>query len=240
MVRKEGTPKTVIIFLAANTVLLLIAIGFLISINMHLGAGGAVGLTGNAVKEQGADTGTANPSANLAVQYMDDDAVKGDKNAPVTIVEWSDFQCPFCARFYNDAYAQINEQYVKTGKVKIIYRDFPLSFHPEAQKAAEASECAGEQGKFWEMHDKLFENQASLSAANYKAWAVELGLDAGAFNTCLDSGKMAQETQKDMLDGQKAGIRGTPGFLVNGKVVSGAQPFAVFAAIIDEALAASE
>src|SRR3989338_342172 len=129
MVRKEGTPKTVIIFLAANTVLLLFAIGFLISINMHLGAGGAVGLTGNAVKEQGADTGTANPSANLAVQYMDDDAVKGDKNAPVTIVEWSDFQCPFCARFYNGAYQDIKKEYIDTGKVKFVYRDFPVSIY---------------------------------------------------------------------------------------------------------------
>lgn len=92
---------------------------------------------------------------------MDNVRIKGDKNAPITIVEYSDFECPYCERFVSDAYKQLDEKYIKTGKVKLVFKDFPLSFHPQAPKAAEAARCAGEQGKFWEMHDKLFELQAT-------------------------------------------------------------------------------
>lgn len=236
MAKKEKASRSQLILLATNTVLLLVAVGFLVSINMHLGAGTTAKVTGNTVV---AGTGSGNPSAAAVVDHTDDDAFKGDADAPVTIVEWSDYQCPFCGRFYSDALPQIEEQYIKTGKVKLVYRDFPLSFHPQAQKAAEAAECAKDQDRFWDMHDRLFDNQASLSVGNFKVWAKELGLDTDAFNTCLDSGSKASEVQKDMLDGQKAGIRGTPGFMIDGKLVSGAQPFAVFASIIDEALAAS-
>ena len=169
-------------------------------------------------------------------ELSDDDPFKGDENAPVTIVEWSDFECPFCSRFYSQTLSQIEEKYINTGKVKLVYRDFPLSFHQNAQKAAEASECADDQGMFWEMHDKIFENQGSMSADNFKVWALELGLDATEFNTCLDSGKHASETQKDMADGSAAGIRGTPGFIINGQLLSGAQPFASFEAAIEAAL----
>ena len=183
-----------------------------------------------------APTPTPNPSLDM-VKLADDDPVKGDKDAPVTIVEWSDFECPFCARFYRDTYSQIIQNYIDTGKAKLVFRDYPLSFHPNAQKAAEASECADDQGKFWEMHDKIFENQGTLSTDNFKAWAVELGLDATEFNDCLDSGKHAAETAKDLADGSAAGIRGTPGFIINGQLVSGAQPYANFAAAIDAALA---
>lgn len=168
---------------------------------------------------------------------VDDDTVKGDKNAPVTIIEWSDFECPYCARFYSQAYQQIDEQYIKTGKVKLVFRDFPLSFHQNAQKAAEAAECAGEQGKYYEMHDKLFESGVGGGVNSFKQYAMVLGLDTAKFNDCLDSGKMASETQKDMQDGIKAGIKGTPGFIINGQLVSGAQPFSVFQEIIEEELA---
>lgn len=179
------------------------------------------------------------PKANAALDMKtlaDDDPFKGDANAPVTIVEWSDFQCPFCSRFYKDTLSQIEEKYVKTGKVKLVYRDFPLSFHPFAQKAAEAAECANEHGKFWEMHDKIFDNQATLSIENLKTWAGVIGLDTGSFNDCLDSGKMAGEVQKDLNDGTSAGIRGTPGFIINGVSISGAQPYANFEAAIEAAL----
>ncbi len=176
------------------------------------------------------------PSLNAAL-LMDDDAVKGDKNAPVTIIEWSDFECPFCERFYSQSFKKIDEQYIKTGKVKFVYRDYPLGFHPNAQKAAEAAECAGEQGKFYEMHDLLFEKGVSGGIASFKQYAADLKLDTNKFNDCLDSGKMAQEVSKDTQDGNAVGVSGTPGFVINGQSVSGAQPFEVFKQIIDGELA---
>ncbi|MEK6939891.1 MAG: thioredoxin domain-containing protein, partial [Nanoarchaeota archaeon] len=167
---------------------------------------------------------------------LDDDDVRGDEDAPVTIVEWSDFECPFCARFYQQTLPSIEEEYIKTGKVKLVYRDFPLSFHTNAQKAAEAAECAGEQGKYWEMHDMLFEQGVQGGVAGFKQYAKNLGLNTAKFDTCLDSGAMAGEIQQDMADGAAVGIQGTPGFIVNGKLVSGAQPFAVFKQVIDAEL----
>ncbi|RMF06236.1 DsbA family protein [Candidatus Woesearchaeota archaeon] len=180
---------------------------------------------------------SAAPTPSVDMEKLaDDDPVKGDENAPVTIVEWSDFQCPFCGRFYSQTLSQIEDEYVKTGKVKIVYRDFPLSFHQHAQKAAEAAECADDQGKFWEFHDKIFENQRDLSEENLKKWAEELGLDTEKFNACLDSGEKADEVKADMQDGSAAGIRGTPGFIINGKLISGAQPYSVFKQAIEDAL----
>ena len=168
---------------------------------------------------------------------IDDDAVKGDENAPVTMVEFSDYECPFCGRHFQQTYPQIVKDYVETGKVKLIFRDFPLSFHPQAQKAAEAAECAGEQGKYWDMHDKLFKDGVSGGVISFKQYAKDLGLDTAKFNDCLDSGKMTSEVAKDMQDGQAAGISGTPGFIINGQLVSGAQPFSVFQQIIEAELA---
>ncbi|MEK6853393.1 MAG: thioredoxin domain-containing protein [Nanoarchaeota archaeon] len=180
-----------------------------------------------------------NPEPAVAVNFedlLDDDAVKGDEDAPVTIIEWSDFECPFCARFYRDTLPLIEEEYIKTGKVKLVFRDFPLSFHQNAQKAAEAAECAGEQGKFWEMHDLLFEQGVEGGTAGFKQYAKQLGLNTAKFNECLDSGAMASEVRKDTADGAAAGIQGTPGFLINGKLVSGAQPFSSFKQVIDAEL----
>lgn len=170
-------------------------------------------------------------------KLVDDDPVEGKSDAPVTIIEFSDFQCPFCGRFYSQTLLQLRKEYVDTGKVKVIYRDFPLSFHPEAQKAAEAAECADEQGKFWKMHDKIFENQETMGLASYKKWATEFGLDSAKFNQCLDSGKYVSEVQKDFSDGQSAGVSGTPTFFINGQEVVGAQPFSVFKQVIDAELA---
>ncbi len=166
---------------------------------------------------------------------VDDDTVKGSPDAPVTIIEFSDFQCPFCTRFYQNTLPQIQQQYIDTGKVKFVYRDFPLSFHQDAQKAAEAAECAGEQGKYFEMHDKLFDTEA-LDVTSLKQHAVDLGLDTDEFNDCLDNDEMAAEVQKDFQDGQQAGVSGTPAFFINGQLVSGAQPFSVFQQIIDQEL----
>jgi len=154
------------------------------------------------------------PEATLNMEaLLDDDEFEGSEDAPITIVEFSDFQCSFCARFYDQTLIQLRENYVDTGKVRIFFRDFPLSFHPEAAPAAEASECAADQGKFWEMHDKIFENQETMSGDNYKVWAAEIGLDTEQFNSCVDNGTHAAEVQADFSAGQAAGVSGTPSFI---------------------------
>ena len=180
-------------------------------------------------------TGIATVSAK---ELEDDDPYLGDKNAPVTIIEFSDFQCPFCARFRSQTFDQIKSEYIDTGKVKFVYRDFPLdSIHPNARPAAEAAQCAYDQDKFWEYHDKIFENQQSLSAENYKKWATDLGLDTKKFNDCFDSGKYKDEESKDLVDATKSGGQGTPYFIIGKTPVSGAQPFANFQAAIEAELA---
>jgi protein-disulfide isomerase len=196
----------------------------------------AVPAAGN--QPSAAPSNNNNPTTDMDMEELiDDDAVKGDPNAPVTIVEWSDFECPFCTRFYTQTLGQIESEYIETGKVKFVYRDFPLGFHPNAQKAGEAAECAGEQGKYWEMHDKLFDDGVEGGVASFKQYASDLGLNTADFNNCLDSGAQAQEVKDDMAAGSAAGIRGTPGFVINGEIISGAQPFSVFKAAIDKALA---
>ena len=194
--------------------------------------GGSGSPTGGAV----ADLGGGNaPNVDMK-DLIDDDAIRGDPSAPVTIVEFSDYECPFCGRFYSETLGQIESKYIDTGKVKLIYKDFPLSFHPQAQKAAESAECAGEQGKYYEMHDLLFEQGVQGGVAGFKQYARQIGLNTARFDACLDSGQMASEIQADMAVGQKVGIQGTPGFIINGQLVSGAQPFAVFDAAIQAAL----
>ena len=177
---------------------------------------------------------TATPPAVVAVS-VDDDPSWGPEDAPVTIVEFSDFQCPFCSRFFSQTYPQIKQEY--EGQVRFVYRDFPLtSLHENAQKAAEASECANEQGKFWDYHDMLFNNQAALDVASLKGYASQLGLDSTAFDQCLDSGKYTEEVQKDYQEGVSYGVTGTPAFFINGVSLIGAQPYANFKAAIDAAL----
>lgn len=200
------------------------------------------------------------------------DLCLGSQDASVTVIEFSDYQCPYCQRFWADTLPKIKDAYIDTGKVKFVYRDYPLTGlkHAYAQKAAEAAGCAGEQGKFWEMHDKLFENQGKLvplqkqvdsptiagrdivtvdirgvsyyfditdDIAMMKGFSQELGLDTAAFDSCLNSGQMVPKIQKDMQDGEKAGITGTPAFFVNGVLVSGALPYESFKQLLDRELA---
>jgi protein-disulfide isomerase len=171
---------------------------------------------------------------------VDNDPMMGDKDAPVTVIEFSDYQCPFCGKFYSNVMPSLIEKYVKTGKVRFVYRDFPLSFHPLAQPAANATECAREQGgdeMYFKFHDQVFTNQPSLSLENLKKWGKDLGLDTAKFNACIDENRYAKEIEKDAADGQAAGVSGTPATFVNGRLVSGAVPFSVFEKAIEEELA---
>lgn len=183
-----------------------------------------------------APTEPTKPSVEVST---DDDPAKGKNNAPVTIVEFSDYQCSFCARFVTQTLPQLEKNYIDTGKVKFVYRDFPLNFHQYAQKAAEAAECADEQEKYWEYHDLLFEKQSEWSNAGlgkFKDYANQLGLDTQVFDQCLDSGEMTEEIQKDFQDGQSYGVSGTPAFFINGELLSGAQPYEKFQEAIESAL----
>ncbi len=177
--------------------------------------------------------------------FTDDDAILGDPDAPVTIVEFSDFQCPYCVRFYEDTLPELKEKYIDTGKVRFVYRDFPLSFHKAATPAAILAECTAEQAgdeAYYKIHDKVFETISSgYDEDALIAYAVELGVDENELKTCLEDEDedMLAEINADMKDGQSAGINGTPGFLVNGQVLSGAQPFSVFESIIENELSNS-
>lgn len=163
-----------------------------------------------------------------------EDHIRGDFGAPITLVEFSDFECPFCERHYPTMNKILSDY---NGKVRLVYKHFPLGFHSNAQKAAEASECADEQGKFWEYHDKLFENQANgFGLEKFKQWAKELSLNSAQFNNCLDSGKYAEKVQNDFDEGQQKAVQGTPATFVNGQLIIGALPYETFKGIIDNLL----
>ncbi len=159
--------------------------------------------------------------------------IRGKVDAPVTIVEFSDFQCPFCARA-RPTVNRVREVY--GDKVRILFRHFPLQNHPQANKAAEAAACAEEQGKFWEMHDRLFQSQAKLQVPDLKQHATDLGLKGEAFAACLDSGRHGGDWQRGLADGSSYGVTGTPAFFINGRPLIGARPFEDFAFVIDDEL----
>jgi len=158
---------------------------------------------------------------------------RGPADAPVTLVEFSDFQCPYCSRVEPSI-----DETLKTypDQVRLVYRQFPLSIHPFAEKAAEASLCAADQDKFWEMHDAMFANQQALGVDQLKAKAAELGMNADAFNKCLDSGEKAAKIHEDMAAGEAAGVNGTPALFVNGRFLNGAVPFSEIQKLVDEEL----
>jgi protein-disulfide isomerase len=159
---------------------------------------------------------------------------RGPSNAPIEIVEFSDFQCPFCLRA-TATMTQILEQY--GDRIRLIYRHYPLPNHPNARPAAEASLCAQDQDKFWPYHDRLFAAQDKLTNEDLKRHAAELGLDTAQFNACFEAGRFQAEIDTDMQDGSEAGVSGTPAFFINGRFLGGAQPIEAFQRIIDEELA---
>lgn len=193
------------------------------------------------------------PAARSPVQALDavleigDAPVKGEKNAKLTLMEFSDYQCPFCKRYAEGALPEIDREYIATGKLRYVFRDFPLeAIHKQAQKAAEAAHCAGDQGKYWEMHDRLFAKQRELGPERLLEHAQSIGLDAEPFKQCLDGGKYTEKVRNDIAEGQKLGISGTPTLLLglsdgakvkDVKKMVGAQPFALFKQEIDKLLA---
>ena len=168
------------------------------------------------------------------IQVAAEGPARGPKDAKVTIVEFSDFECPYCGAAH-DTVEQVMNTYA--GKVRLVYRQFPLSFHPHAEKAAEASLCAADQGKFWEYHDVLFKNQKKLEPADLKAHATEVGMDAQKFGQCLESGDKKKAVDADQQAGLAAGVGGTPAFFINGIFLNGAQPIDEFKKVIDGELA---
>ena len=192
---------------------------------------------------------TPPPEPQNVVLSVKDDPFKGEKDARLTLIEFTDYQCPFCARHVAQTHPQIEKDYIQSGKVKYVLRDFPIeSIHPLAFKAHEVAHCAGEQGKYWEMHDRLFNNQKTMSLKDLLDHAQALALEMPKFQQCLDSRKHAAKIRKDLADGQKAGVQGTPSFFLGltepndgivkaVRIIRGAQPYAAFKAAIDSILA---
>lgn len=181
-----------------------------------------------------ADSGKAALNINPNTPYL------GNSNAKLTVVEYADYRCPFCEKFYTDTYPKLKSEYIDTGKIKFIYQDFAF-LGPDSNTAAEASHCAADQNMFWQYHDYLFSHQGSessdwASAANQKIIAQTLGLNTSQFNQCLDSGKYKQEVLNETDAGKKAGVTGTPSVFINGKIIVGAQPLSNFEQAINAAL----
>ncbi len=220
----------------------LVAISILLAAN-KISGGSFIKFSNNTVNTVNA--GNVAAGSSVKIEERKDAATEG--GGKVTIVEFSDFQCPFCQDFFNKAYKEIKSKYIDTNKVKFIYRHYPLSsLHPDAQKAAEAGECANRQGRFFDYHDLLFTRMVPISQANpkgagldvasLKRYAVELGLDSARFNTCLDNGETKEVVAKDMEVATKAGVTGTPTFFIDGVKIVGSQPMSNFEQVIEEAL----
>jgi len=167
---------------------------------------------------------------------VDDDPMLGDPNAPITIIEFSDYECPYCELHTTQVENQIIENYINTGKANLVFRDFPLDFHADAMPAAVAANCArtlgGDDASYFAFHDKLYANQQNLNEAAYKQYASEMGLDATQFADCLAQNDTS-EIEKDLADGQAYGVTGTPAFFINGYFIAGAYPYETFTEVLD-------
>jgi protein-disulfide isomerase len=204
----------------------------LIPVAFILGLGSGYLLWGRTIPPVSADT----TGVQRVTVSTEDDPSIGPEDAPVTIVEFSDYQCPYCQVWYQRTFDQLMTNY--PGLIRFVYRDLTLPSHPEAIPAAEAAQCAGDQGAYWKFHDSLFSGQYILGRAGYDQIASDLGLDATSFEACLDDHRYLAEIKEDTSDATRAGLSGTPSFVINGRILIGALPFEDFKAIIDEELAA--
>ncbi len=199
------------------------------------GAETSSGTAGSAATTQGASQN----SQRQVVRYdvpVDDDPAFGPADAPITIIEFSDYECPYCRRWHDEVFGRLIETYPE--QVRLVYRDFPISsIHANAFSAAVAANCANEQGAFWEFHDRLFSMELGLGMEAYRSYASQLGLDTQSFIKCLESGRYRDEVQADYDFAAELGVRSTPTFFINGIAIVGAQPFEVFQQVIDKELA---
>lgn len=234
----DGNPRMLFAFGMVSGIALVMVL------NSFFGVLGSSAVASGGNDDDGTDptpVPTAATGGKLAVAVSDDDHVRGDLDkAKVVMVEYSDFECPFCSR-HHPTMQQIFDKY--GDDVAWVYRHFPLSFHPQAEPAANASECAADQGKFWEYADALFENQDSLGEDTYKEIASELGLNTSKFNDCLENSTFQDEVDEDMASGRSSGVSGTPATFINGTMVvgssgssAGAAPLSTFTALIDKEL----
>jgi len=186
-------------------------------------------------KEAGATTSLPFPDMPRIAVDVDDDPSKGPADAKVTIVQFAEYQCPYCGKA-NTTVNELLKNY--DGKIHVVFRDFPLSFHPRAIPAAVAANCAGAQGKYWDMHDLLMDHQRQLEDTDLEGYAKQVGVDMDQWKTCLSDPKIKQEISADMAAGSAVGVSGTPAFFINGIMLSGALPYDMFSQIIDKELAA--
>lgn len=236
----DGNPRTMFTFGLVSGMALILLLNNFMGLSSGTAVAKTVGNTPTQVVAAGNDTDPAPQVAKVLEPVSDSDHIRGDiKKAKVVLIEYSDFQCPYCGK-HDPTMQKIMDEY--GDDVAWVYRHFPLSFHPNAIPAAIGSECANEQGKFWEFADAMYADQAQISgsAADADAFIADtakaLGLNMSSFNTCLDSGKYDDVIDADLASGSAAGVSGTPATFVNGTLVSGAVPYANFAKIIDDAL----
>lgn len=243
----DGNPKTMFflgLFVGVSTITT-VCLALVLGIFLTGKAPGLIAAAAPTQQAAAAPTDT-NPTAEdptaaaptQPVKAVDEkvDHIRGNKNAKVTLIEYADFECPYCSK-----HAATLDQILKDypNDVRLVFRNFPLlSLHEEAEKAAEAAECAGVQGKYWEMHDEIFKanTAGTMSVDQWKKVAASLKLDTAKFNTCLDSGETAARVSQDETDGMAAGVQGTPATFVNGQLVEGAVPIASLKSLIDAEL----
>ncbi len=229
------TPILVILLIIGSFFL-----GMLVDKVQYLQNGGSIAAAGGTAGQQAAGGPTqapAKPFDNSTGVFP----VLGNKNAKVTVVEFADFQCPFCEKLFTDVYPSIKKDYIDTGKIKFAFRDYAF-LGQESTWAAEAARCANDQGQFWEYHDYLYTHQGSENSGAFakdklEGFAATLGLDTQSFNQCLESDKYAKDVADDTQQGQDFGVSGTPGTFVNGNLIIGAQPYDAFKTAIDQAIA---
>ncbi len=235
----------------SNTVTILLVIGGAAFIGFAIMRGGGHGaapagapapIADTAPEATGSDkavVGEANDKQATLLAYIEEtDAALGDVDAPVVLVEFGDYQCTFCAKFFFDTKPTLIEKYVDTGVLRYVFRDFPVNGR-ESQNAAEASECANEQGKFWEYHDKLYVERTGYNTGAFKkknliTYAGEIGLDVAKFEECYEDGRYKDEVAKDMREGRALGVSGTPNFFINGQRIAGALPTESFVQAIEQ------
>jgi protein-disulfide isomerase len=258
--KKEEKGQIILVWILATIVLQFLVIGgllFTISINNSeiseisskvsrldsFFAGNAPGY-GDAL---GADSAGSAPSAaatagqavDLSSVSFEGEPSQGNPDAKVTVIEYSDYECPFCSKFYSESYGKLKTEYIDTGKINFIFKDFPLGFHEKAIPAAAAANCVlrdlGNE-KYFEMHDMIFSNQNSMSDANYKKWALDLGMDSSSYDSCIVDSSILDEINGDLTEGGQLGVSGTPSFFIDGNLIVGAQPYSVISAEIEKAL----